>query len=36
MKFLCQLAAGVAIGCLVGYKSLISIIENCKENNNNK
>lgn len=33
MKFMCQLAAGITIGCLLGYKSIITLIENMKENN---
>lgn len=33
MKIIYQLAAGITIGCLLGYKSIIALIESIKENN---
>lgn len=35
MKFIIQVVTGITIGCLLGYKSISTIIENIKEDNNN-
>ena len=34
MKLIIQVATGITLGCLLGYKSICSIIENIKEENN--